>query len=287
MVLLLVIVLVSVLGGGGGASNSGRCLDDLAAYLPKSSKIVYGSDLVQARKAGYTDDGSLEDLGNSQRKTGTIPDALTQQFRYGRLISAEDFKAQTGVTSNDIACSLSSLDRSVMTGSFDVAEVNGSSAANDGRLAASKDQLGLIVGSADANPEQFLEPRDDDGLASNDDVIAVIESLRKDESYSLLVQAGRDRAKSKARSAGFGVADGEGDDRALVVAWKFGSDDAAAAGRTQVVERVNDILRGTTSISADDLEVDGSLVRAVIPTRKAPELLISVLSQGRLLIPDE
>lgn len=283
MVVLLLVFLVT--RGGGGASGGGPCLGDLATNLPKSSKLVYGSDLVQARKAGYQDDGSLEDLGDSQRKTGTIPDALTQRFRYARLVSAEDFEAQTGVASKDIECSLSAVDRTVMTGAFDTAEVDGSSAADDGRLAASEDRLALVTDSK-TDPKRLLEPRDDDGLTANEDVMAVIESLRSNDSYSVLVQAGTDRVESKPRAAGFGVAEGQGDDRALVVAWKFASDDAATAGRTQVVERVNDTLRGTASISADDLEVDGSLVVAFIPTRKAPDLLTPVLDQQRLLIPE-
>ncbi len=284
-VLLLLVVIVFLLSRGGGSSDAGSCLSDLSANLPASSKTVFGTDLVQARGSDYDDGGTLEDLGDSQRTSGALPDALTQQFRYGRLISAEDFKALTGVESKTIQCSLSTGSRAVMSGSFTPAEVNNSSAANDGLLAGSEDRLGLVTG--DADPARLLEPLDGGGLSTNDDAVGVVESLRDGGAYSILVSVGDRAADRKARAAGFGVAKADsGEDKALVVAWSFGSEKAAQAGRTQVVERVNDALEGLTSISVSDLEVDGTLVRAKIATRKAPDLL-RLLNRGVELIPTD
>lgn len=281
VVLLLVLVLV-VFRGGGGRSDAGACLTDLSEHLPESSSVAFGSDLVQARDAGYDDGGELEDLGSTQRETGTLPDPLTQQLRFGRLVSVEDFTARTGVEPGQVDCALSDGARSVLSGSFDEAEVNGSTVADDGDLAATEDRLGYATG--DGDPERLLEPRDGGGLGSNDDVAAVITSLRDADSYSLLVQVGNPNAEVRARAAGLGVADADGDDRALLVAWSFADDDAATAGRPEVVERVNDALRGVTSISADDLQVDGSLVTATITTREAPDLN-RILQTGTSLIP--
>lgn len=281
--LVLVILLFILFGrGGGGSSTAGACLTDLSTHLPDSTRVVYGTDLVQARSSGYVDDGTLEELGDSQIETGTFPDALTQRYRYGQLISTEAFTARTGVEPGQIQCSLGDAQSSVMSGSFDVAEVTGSSVADDGQLAATKDRLGFALG--DADPEKLLEPRDGADLGSNDDVKRTIESLRDDGSYSILVQVGNPNADKRARAAGLGVADGEGDDRALVVAWAFADAEAAKAGRADIADRVNGALRGTSSITVDDLEQDGSLVRAKIETRKAANLL-QLLAKQTSLIP--
>jgi hypothetical protein len=237
---------------------------------------------VQARDAGYEDEGDLEALGASQRATGVLPDALAQRFRYSQLISAEAFTARTGVEPGDIECSLTAGRRSVMSGAFDEVEVAGSVVAEEGALAASEDRLALTSG--DVDPEQLLEPREDGGLGSNDDVVAVIEALRDDDSFSLVVEAGNPRAEARARAAGIGVADGDGEEGTLVIAWRFASEEAATAGQADVVDTVNEAFEGTTSISADDLRVDGSLVRGRITTREAPDLL-PVVGRGLRLIP--
>lgn len=282
VVVVLLLVVAFLVGQGDDNADSGSCLSDLSHDLPRSTKVLHGSDLVAARSAGYQDGGSLEDLGDSQRSTGAIPDELTQRYRYGRLISEDQFVAQTGVAAGDIDCSLSSGDASVMSGTFDTAQVNGSSSSNEGLIEASEDRLGLARGHGD--PAKLLEPRDDDGIGGDESVAAVLASLRDQGSYSVLIQVAEGDDDRLPRVAGFGVAKADdGDDRALVVAWSFVSADAAQAGRTQVVERVNDALRGNTSITASDLEVDDRLVQAKIDTRKAPDLLGLIIARTDLI----
>ena len=283
--LVLLILLFILFGrGGGGSSTAGACLTDLSTHLPESSLVVYGTDLVQARSAGYADDKPLEELGDAKRETGAIPDGLTERYRADALISTETLTARTGVEPGQIQCSLSDAQRSVMSGSFDVAEVSGSSVADDGQLAATEDRLAFATG--DADPEKLLLPRDGGGLGSNDDAKRVIQSLRDDGSYSILVEVGNPKAEKRARAAGLGVADAEGDDRALVVAWAFADADAAKAGRADIVDRVNGAIEGTSSITSEDLELDGSLVRATIETRKAPNLT-RILDDRTTLIPTD
>jgi hypothetical protein len=55
----------------------------------------------------------------------------------------------------------------------------------------------------------------------------------------------------------------------MVVAYAFDDDAAANAAVAEVIDQVNEVARGTASIATDDLEVDGSLIRAVIPVREA------------------
>jgi len=265
-----VVVLFLLFGRGGSGSSSGTCLTDLSAHLPGTAQVLFGTDLEAARSAGYDDDGALEDLGTSQEETGAIPDPLTEQFRYGQLISAEKFTSQTGVESGQIQCSLSEARGTVMGGSFDVDAVSGSSVGDGGSLRATDDRLAFTIGTAD--PKRFLEPRDDGGIGANDDVAEVLESLLEGGSYSVLIQPGDPAADDEARAAGLGVATAEGDGRALVVAWSFADEDAAKAGRPDIVDRVNDALEGNTQITADDLMVDGTLVTAKIETRKAADL---------------
>lgn len=283
--LVLVVLLFVLFGrGGGGTSTAGSCLTELSNNLPESSRLVYGTDLVQARSSGFVDDDALEELGDAQRETGAFPDGLTERYRSVELISTEALTARTGVEPGQIQCSLSDAQRSVMSGSFDVAEVSGSSVADDGQLAASEERLAFATG--DADPEELLERRDGGGLGSNADVKRAIQSLRDDGSYSILIQVGNPDAEKRARVAGLGVADAEGDDRALVVAWAFANDDAAKAGRADIVDRVNGAIKGTSSITSDDLELDGSLVRATIETRKAPNLT-RILDGRSNLIPTD
>jgi hypothetical protein len=270
-----------VLRRDGGSADAGPCLTELSAVLPSSTTRAFGTDLVQARSAGYADDATLEELGDSQAETGAIPDALSQRFRYGQLVTPEEFTARTGVEPDQLECSLSDGVRAAMSGTFDVAEVSGSAVADDGDLAASADRLGYATGDADAR--RLLDPRPGGGLGSNEDFARVLTSLRDDGAYSVLVEVGDPDGDDDApRAAGLGVA-AAGDDRALVVAYAFADDDAAQAGRSDVVAQVNAAVEGTSSITADDLEVAGSLVRATIPTRRAPDLMGLLTTDDRLL----
>lgn len=284
VVLLLTIIVVST--RGGGRDNAGSCLTDLSANLPESSSLVYGTDLIQARNAGYQDGGTLEELGTSQAQTGALPDALTRLYRYGQLITTEEFTAKTGVDATKIECALNDQQRTVMSGSFSAAEVSNSSVANEGHLAASGDRLGFTSG--DADPKKLLEPRDGSGLQSNTAVNQAITSLRDNGSYSIVVQVGNPNAEKRARAAGLGVASGtaSGEGRALVVAWVFADANAAKNGRNDIVDRVNLALPGSSAITAGDLQLDGSLVRAKLNTRKAPDLSRILTASTTLIAAD-
>lgn len=272
VVLVVVIATATVLlGGGDDDRRAGVCLVDLAQHLPADG-YLFGTDLAAARDAGYDDGDDLEKLGDSQRETGALPDALTIRYRYGRLITAEDFTGLTGVEAGKIDCSLGSPGLTVSSGEFDPAEVKGTVAANDGRLAATDAFLGFSVGEVD--PSDVLEPRDDGGIGDNESVVAVLEALQQGGSYSVLVQVGGPRSQRAPRAAGIGVAKADdSDDRALVVGWAYASAEAANAGRSDVVDRVNSTLQGVTSITAADLTVEGTVVTAKIETRRAPDLL--------------
>lgn len=268
---LVVVVLLIVLkscSGGGSREDAGACLTDLASRLPAAATAVHGTDFVQASRAGWDLDGSLEDIGAARAETGVIPDPVTRLFRINPLATPEQFEARTGMGPSDVECSLSDGTRSVLSGSFDPPAVNGSQAGADGDLAANEDLLAMDIGRGD--PKVLLEPATDDGLAGDDAFVAVLESLRDAGAYTVLVQRG-DGEDGRALAAGIG-AGGTGDDRTVLVAWSFDGEDDAKAGRPEIVNRVNAVLKGTVSITAADLTVDGSEVTATIPTRGAPDL---------------
>lgn len=283
VVVLLLLVVVKSCSGGGGRTDAGPCLSDLLTHLPAEATTVYGTDLVQARHAGFREDGSLEQIGQSITDTGVIPDPVTTQFRIAPLATPEVFEARTGVTADDIECSLSDGRESVLTGSFDAAAVKGSDAGSGGQLAATDDLLASTTGSSE--PAGFLKPAKDDGLAADDDVKAVLASLRDNEAYSVIVQRG-DGTEKNGRPVAAGIGAGGTDKaRTVVLAWSFPSDDAAKAGRPVVVDRVNAILRGTVSITNRQLTVDGHLVTAVIDAPTAPDLQGLLQVATRLLPP--
>lgn len=266
---IVALILFTLVRGCGTteSSDSGTCLTDLAIHLPADSAVVFGTDLVQARKAGYAEEGSLEEVGASLDATGTIPDPVSTRYRFNQLTTLEQFEARTGIAPGDAECALFTGNRSVLSGSFDPVAVKGSQAGSNGDLAATEDLLAMGTGSAD--PKALLEPVKNGGLSSDEAMVAVMERLREDGAYSVIVQRGS--GGSRALAAGIGVA-GSKDERTVPITWVFKNEDAASAGRSDVVERVNTVLRGTLSIDSTDLVVDGALVTAVIPTVEAPNL---------------
>jgi hypothetical protein len=263
---VLIIVLAIVVGRGGSSSDAGPCLGDLLDHFPENTSLVYGTDLLQARSVGYDDGASLEDLGETLRATGAVPDPLSRQFRFQQLTSVDELTARTGVEIDDMACALSTVGGdAVLSGAFDVDRVRGSELGADGILLATEDRLAVRRDGAD--PGDLIEPIDD-GLGGNEPVRRVVESLRDDGSYSILVEAGEPEDPDGAGAGGIGVG-GDDDDREMVVAYAFDDDDAANAAVAEVIDQVNEVARGTASIATDDLEVDGSLIRAVIPVREA------------------
>lgn len=268
-VVIVALILLTLVRGCGSSesSDAGTCLTDLAVHLPADSSAVYGTDLVQAREAGYDEGGSLEEVGASMDATGTIPDPVSTRYRFSQLTTLEQFEARTGIAPGDAECALSTGNRSVLGGSFDPVAVKGSQAGANGDLAATEDLLAMGTGSAD--PKAMLESVKNGGLADDEAMVAVIERLRDDGAYSVIVQRGS--GGSRALAVGIGVAGGE-DDRTVPVTWIFKNESAATAGRANVVERVNTVLRGTLSIDSTDLVVEGPLVTALIPTVEAPNL---------------
>lgn len=253
--------------GSSAPSNAGSCLTDLSAHLPSDSPAMYGTDLVQARKAGFDETGPLEDVGEALKATGAIPDPISDRYRFSLLTTLEEFEARTGMSPGDADCALSAADVSVLSGDFDPVAVNSSQAGGNGELAASEDILARS--SNDVDPKALLEPAEDGGLASNEAMVAVLERLREDGAYSVIVQQGS--GGTKAVAAGIGVGGGT-DELVVPITWIFEDDDAATAGRADVVDKVNTVLRGTLSIDATDLVVDGPMVTAVLPTVEAPGL---------------
>ncbi|CAN5822758.1 hypothetical protein BH23ACT2_BH23ACT2_19230 [soil metagenome] len=279
--MVLIVVLVVVVGRGGTSSNAGPCLGDLLDHLPEDTSLVYGTDLLQARGVGYDDGASLEDLGDTLRTTGAIADPLSRQFRFQQLTSVEELTARTGVEIADMECSLSTPDGdAVLTGTFDVDRVQGSELGADGLLQATEDRLAL--GRRGADVGTLVEPVED-GLGSNEAVRRVVESLRDDGSYSILVEAADTDDPDAADAGGIGVG-GDDDQRELVIAYAYDDDAGANADLVEVIDQVNELARGTSSISTDDLEVDGSLIRAVIPVREALDI-DRVLNGGTPILP--
>jgi hypothetical protein len=278
---LVVLVLAFVLTrGDDGPSDGGTCMTELLAHFPSGERqVLSGTDLIQARGAGFDDGASLEDLGASLQDTGVVPDPLSFRYRISELASVEDFTARTGVEPGDISCALSDGDRSVFTSSFDPAEVTGSEVGASGRLAATEDRLALAQGD-ERDASDLLEPAGDDGLASRDDVRAVVERLREDGSFSLVIERAA-KQRSAAQVGGLGVG-GSGDARTLAIAWSFRDASAAKAGRAAMVSRINEVVQGATSITAADLEVEGNLVHGVVEVRRAADLAAIVADEGLL-----
>lgn len=279
-VLVVLVLVFALTRGGDGPSNGGPCLTDLLAHFPSGERqVLSGTDLVQARGAGFDDGASLEDLGTSLEETGAIPDPLSFRYRISELATVDDFTARTGVAPGDIACALSDGDRSVFTGSFDPAEVTGSEVGATGRLAATDDRLALARGT-EREASDLLDPGGDGGLASQDDVRDVVERLREDGAYSLVLErAAKKRSAAQVGGLGVGV---DGDARTLLIAWSFRDAAAAKSGRAAMVSRINEVVQGATSITAADLEVDGTLVHGVVEVRRAPDLAAVVADEGLL-----
>lgn len=281
-VLLLLIVLRACTGGGGG-NDAGSCMSDLLEHLPSSVDSVSGIDYTAARHHGFKSDGSLEDFGQSIVDTGVIPDPVTTTWRIKQLAGVDRFEAQTGVGVDDIVCSVGDEQLAVATGRFDAAKVKGSDAGASGRLAATDDLLAFTSGSPE--PTALLEPAGDGGLANDEAFRAVVESLRDDGAYSIIVQRGDGTDKNhRAVVAGIGAADSD-DDRTVVIAWMFPDEDSANESRPEVVESLNNLLRGTLSLRSSDLTVDGPMVTASIPTRTAPDLQ-AITNSGSRLVPE-
>lgn len=268
IVLLVLLLVVRSCSGGGGGGDAGACLTGLAEHLPADVEVVEGTDFVQARNAGWTTDASLEEIGVALAETGVIPDPVTEKYRINRLATPEQFEGRTGLAPDDVACSLGSGTRFALSGSFDPPAVNGSQAGADADLAASEDRLGVDLGGGD--PKALLEPVQGGGLATDESMIEAIERLRAGGAYSVVVQRG-DGENGRALAAGIG-AGGNAEERTVVLAWVYADEDAANGGRPEIVSRVNGVLQGTVSITSSDLQVDGGVVTATIPSRSAPML---------------
>lgn len=282
-VLVLFLIVLRSCTGGGGRNDGGACMSDLLTHVPESVDTFAGVDYLGARNNGFDDDGSLEDIGDSMTDTGVIPDPVTTTWRIKQLASAEKFEAQTGVAPGDIRCSVGTERLAVLDGSFDAAKVKGSDAGSSGRLASDGDLLTLSAG--DVQAADLLEPAAGGGLAGDEAVLGVLESLREREAYSVIIQRGDGDAKNgRALAAGVGAA-GRGDDRRVEIAWIFTDDDAAAEGRPEVAETINNVLRGTLSIRNSDLDLEGPMVIASLPSRLAPDLQ-SIFDAGTRLVPE-
>lgn len=272
---------VVVVGGGlavaagGGGGGGGGCTKGLLAHFERSEDLgtyVVATDLEAARDHGYRDGDSLEDLGSSQRQTGTYPGLLASRFRFERLFDSEEFTARTGVEPQDVKCSVGNFVFEVSSGSFDPPEVAGSAVGDDGVLAATDDVLAMAGGPVD-NPARLLEPIEAGSLANDDDVVAAVDRLLEAGAYSYVVQwADDDVADDGPLVAGAGVAeaeDGDNDQRALWVVWVFADDDAATAGRPAMARHLAEAYSGIVSIDADGLAADGRLVSGSFPIREA------------------
>lgn len=263
-----IVVLAILVSRGGGPSDAGSCLPDLLEHVPADADQVSGTDLVQARAAGYDGSASLDGLGEVIDETGVLPDPLNRQFRFPQLSSVEALTSRTGVVLDDLDCALTIGEgRAVMAGEFSVERVRGSELGTDGILAASTERLALATGGGD--PGELLEPLGDESLQEVEPVARALDVLREEGAYSFVIEVGGDDDEAGAGGIGVGHEDGE---RTMIVAYAFADDDEAADNVGNVVERVNDAARGTASISNDDLEVAGSVVRGTIPTRVALSL---------------
>lgn len=268
--LLLVVVLVVVVAtrGGGGPSDSGTCVDELLADLPGTATgHVAVTDVVQARSAGYDDGSDLETAGDTTEETGTVPDGLTAEMRFRPLDSVEEFTGSTGVAPGDIACSVRTSRSTVLGGSFDPDEVEGTDLAGSGRLVATEERLALT--RIDGDPRALVKAADP-ALGDDDEVTGTLESLRELGAYSAIVDW--DLEAETVVAAGVGVAGTGDDDRQLVLAWRFTDEGAAKAGRRSIVDVVNAFARGSASIAVEDLRLDGAEVTAAVAVRKAPQL---------------
>ncbi len=291
---------VVVVGGGlafaagGGGGGGGDCTKDLLAHFEPSEDLgtyVVATDLESARDHGYKDGDSLEDLGSSQRRTGTYPGLLASRFRFERLYDSEEFTARTGVEPQKVKCSVGNFVYEVSSGSFDPPEVAGSAVGDDGVLAASDDVLAMAGGPVD-NPARLLEPLQGGSLADDDDVVAVVDRLLEAGAYSYIVEwADGEVADDAPLLAGAGVADaeaGDDDQRVLWVVWVFADDDAATAGRPAMARHLAEVYSGIVSIDADGLAADARVVSGSFPIRE-PELwyapMLDYSSGGLLPLP--
>lgn len=281
-VLILFLVVLRACTGSGGGNDAGSCMSDLFDHLPASVDTVAGIDYVGASHNGFKRDGSLEELGQAMEETGVIPDPVTAIWRIKQLTNVERFEAQTGIRPDDIICSVGTEDLAALSGRFNAARVKGSDAGASGRLAATDSLVTLSTGAPQA--AGLLESAGEDSLAADDDMLSVLESLRDQGAYSLIVQRG-DGTKDNRRAivAGIGAAGGE-DERTVAIAWVFPDEDSANESRPEVAEILSKVLQGTISVRSSDLTVDGTLVTASIASRNAPDLQ-TIFDANERLVP--
>lgn len=286
MTVLLVLALIfRSCASSGSGTDASDCMGDLVEHLaPGSGELLVGTDLPRARDAGYADAESLNEVGESLQAAGALADPVTDRFRYQRLIGPDAFRAGTGVSTEDVRCSLSvgdggeiaslsaSFEVAILAGSFDAAEVNGSAAGAAGELAADDDRLAMVL----AGDAGSLLDVPEDNLSNDEDLMAVIDHLLDSGAHSFVVQRtdpaedgdeeGGDTDGSDLLVAGFGVGHDD-DDTTLLAAWVFADDDAAAEARPAVTDAVNEMAVGSASIKVSDLELEDNVVRLQIPTR--------------------
>lgn len=268
LVLVVVIVVVIATRGGDAPADSGTCVDEVLADLPATATgHVAVTDVVQARAAGYDDGSDLETAGDTTAETGTVPDGLTAEMRFRPLDSVDEFTGSTGVAPSDIDCSVRTSRSTVLGGTFDPAEVEGTDLAGSGRLVATEERLALT--RIDGDPRALVKAADP-ALGEDDEVTGTLESLRELGAYSAVLDW--DLEGDAVLAAGLGVAGTGDDDRQLVLVWRFTDDGAAKAGRRSIVDAVNSFARGSASIAVEDLRLDGAEVTAAVAVRKAPQL---------------
>jgi len=283
-----VVVVLAVVGivvsRRGGDSEDGVAV--LFGHLPEpdqAREIVVATDLEAARGAGYADDAELEELGRTQRETGTYPGLLAQRLRFAQLLGTEEFTARTGVEPGDVDCVAGTFVAEVSSGSFDPTEVAGSAVGAGGDLVASEDRLALVSNS-DEDPRRLLEPLDEGSLADNEAVMDTLEALRDRDAYTFAMQVPIEPEEGAPLAAGAGVAQGDDDARLLVVVWAFDDDDAAAEGREQMASTLSETFDGVTSVNDDGLAVDGNVVAGAFPLRQ-PESWTAPLLEFESLLP--
>ncbi|MCU1455532.1 MAG: hypothetical protein JWN46_3678, partial [Acidimicrobiales bacterium] len=280
VVVLIVIVVITTSGGGGG--GFGRCFDDLAHQVPAGDPAglrVVASDLRQARSEGYVDGGTLEELGSSRLATGTYPGDLARRLRFEQLYDTATFTSRTGVAPSDIACSLTTRTNEVSSGSFNPNAVRASSLAGRGQLAATGDRLGF-----GNQPAALLTRVDRGSLADDERFRDVAGALRSRGAYSIVVERAP-RADQAPNAAGAGITKAIGDQRQVMLVWRFGDDKAAEAGRRAMADHLGSVYQGVLAISPDALTTHGRLLLGLFPIKEPERWYAPLLDGNKNLLP--
>jgi hypothetical protein len=289
---LRLVIVLSVLAGLGVAgyllSRSGEneesCIATVAEHAPDGQDerwiaiIGWGGDMERARDAGF-DDSSFDDIVDSFRETGVIPDHL--YFEPLMRMNADRTPPETaGYDSSQVTCWIgrhAGDDEMVALGTFDATSVASSARGRHGEVDTSGE---VLASHGDGRTEDLLEPGDAPSSLSE-----MIQILDDQEAVNFVIfHLGDEDAPAPPAAVALAYDDGWD----LLLVWRFSDETEAAVGRDAVEEiltegsAVPDLVEGDP---AEHVDQDGTQVTMRLPLTSPTRWILPVMTLDRVLDP--